>query len=74
MIYVMYVCLRAKQTRKPFCLSENKVTNCFDLIHYDIWGVYHVKSFSGAKYFVTIVDDASRGVWVYLMNEKSEAS
>jgi len=68
------VCLRAKQTRKPFCLSENKATNCFDLIHCDIWGAYHAKSFSGAKYFLTIVDDASRGVWVYLMNEKSEAS
>jgi len=68
------VCLRSKQTRLPFPISENKASNCFDLIHCDIWGGYRVKSLSGARYFLTIVDDASRGVWVYLMNEKSEAS
>ena len=28
----------------------------------------------GAQYFLTIVDDATRGVWVYLLKEKSEAS
>ena len=46
----------------------------FDLIHCDIWGAYYVKSFCGASYFLTILDDASRCVWVYLMREKSEAS
>ena len=66
--------LRAKQTRMSFPISENKALNCFDLIHCDIWGPYHVKSFCGAHYFLSIVDDASRGVWIYLMKEKSEAS
>ena len=46
----------------------------FDLIHCDIWGAYYVKSFCGASYFLTILDDASLCVWVYLMREKSEAS
>jgi len=54
--------------------SENKATHCFDHIHCDIWGSYLVKSFSGAQYFLTIVDDASRRIWIYLMNEKNEAS
>ena len=27
----------------------------------------------GAHYFLAIVDDASRGTWVFLMKEKSEA-
>ena len=31
-------------------------------------------SFYGAHYFLTILDDASRPVWVYLMKEKEEAS
>jgi len=58
------LCLRAKQTRNPSLLSENKAKNCFDLIHCDIWGPYHVKSFSGAHcpIFSTILDDASPGV------------
>ena len=72
--YSCDVCFRSKQTRLSFPNSENKASNCFDLIHCDIWGGYRVKSLSGARYFLTIVDDASRGVWVYLMSEKSEAS
>ena len=37
-------------------------------------GPHHVKSFCSAHYFFSVVDDASRVVWVYLMKEKSEAS
>jgi len=68
------VYLRVKQTCICFPISENKASQYFDLIHCDIWGVYHTKSFCGANYFLTILDDASRGVWTYLMKEKSEAS
>jgi len=68
------VCFRAKQTRMSFPLSNNKAKNCFDLIHCVIWGAYRVKSLSGVHYFLTIVDDTSRGTWVFFMKEKSEAS
>lgn len=46
----------------------------FELIHVDIWGPYQTPSHSGARYFLTIVDDYSRGLWLYLLNNKSEAS
>ncbi|CAH9138265.1 unnamed protein product [Cuscuta epithymum] len=65
-------CLRAKQTRLPFPNSTSKSTCCFELIHCDIWGSYRCDSTSGARYFLSIVDDFSRGVWVYLMKSKSE--
>ncbi|CAH9096007.1 unnamed protein product, partial [Cuscuta epithymum] len=65
-------CLRAKQTRLPFPKSTSKTTCCFELIHCDIWGSYRCDSTSGARYFLSIVDDFSRGVWVYLMKNKSE--
>jgi len=68
------VCFRAKQSRLSFPLSRNKAASCFELIHCDIWGAYKVKSLNGAHYFLTIVEDASRGTWVYLMRNKSEAS
>nr|GMC49225.1 retrovirus-related Pol polyprotein from transposon TNT 1-94 [Ipomoea batatas] len=67
-------CMRAKQSRLPFPVSSIKTKSCFDLIHCDIWGGYKTASFSGAHYFLTIVDDFSRGVWVYLMKHKSEVS
>jgi len=35
-------------------------------------GPYRVFSFCGAHYSLTLVDDASRDVWLYLMKEKSE--
>ncbi|CAA7027675.1 unnamed protein product [Microthlaspi erraticum] len=66
------VCFRAKQTREVFFDSLNKTTECFSLIHVDVWGPYRVPSSSGAVYFLTIVDDFSRAVWTYLLLEKSE--
>ena len=50
------------------------VRSYFDLIHCDIWRAHYVKSLCDASYVLTILDDASRSVWVYLMKEKSEAS
>lgn len=67
------ICLRAKQTRMSFPISENKTKQIFDLIHCDLWGPYRTPTHSGARFFLTIVDDYSRGGWVFLMNEKFEA-
>ena len=53
------ICFRAEQSRSVFPISSNKATSCFDLIHYDILGA--IKSFTGSHYFLSIVDDASRG-------------
>ena len=35
-------------------------------------GGYKVASLSGARYFLTIVDDHSRSTWIYLMKHKSD--
>ena len=69
---VCEICLQAKQTRDVFPVSSNKASEPFDLIHCDIWGPYRVASHCGAHYFLTIVDDFTRAVWVYLMVEKKE--
>lgn len=66
------VCYRAKHTRTPFDDSNNKETRPFALIHCDICGRYKTPSLLGAHYFLKIVDDYSRGVWVYLLKENSE--
>lgn len=44
----------------------------FGLIHCDLWGPYRIPSSCGATYFLTIIDDFSRNVWIYLLLEKSE--
>ena len=66
------VCHKAKQTRDSFPLSENKSTVFGQLIHLDVWGPYKVISREGFRYFLTIVDDYSRSVWVYMLKTKDE--
>jgi hypothetical protein len=66
------VCALAKQSRLPFSVSSISFVRPFELIHCDIWGPYKIASSSGAKYFLTIVDDYSRFTWVFFMHHKSE--
>lgn len=70
--HVCDVCPLAKQTRLPFSRSFISSVEPFDLIHCDIWGPHRVDSHTGARYFLTIVDDFSRFTWIYLMKFKSE--
>jgi len=65
---------RAKQTQNQFDISESKADDIFEIIHCDIWGSYRVPSFCGAHYFLNIVDNASRAVWIYLIREKGEVA
>ena len=67
------ICPLAKHARTPFPLSTISSSKCFDLIHCDIWGPFTISSFTGAKYFLAIVDDYSRCTWTYLMHFKYEA-
>ncbi|KAI3521421.1 hypothetical protein L1887_10887 [Cichorium endivia] len=66
------VCHKAKQTREPFPLSSHKSSSLGDLVHLDVWGPYRVSTRDGFKYFLTVVDDYTRAVWVYLLRTKDE--
>ncbi|KAL2941173.1 Retrovirus-related Pol polyprotein from transposon RE1 [Bienertia sinuspersici] len=66
------VCPQAKQSRDSFPNSDSRASRIFELIHCDLWGSYKTPSSCGAHYFLTIVDDFSRGVWVYLLKDKTE--
>jgi transposase InsO family protein len=66
------VCPRAKQHRDSFSLSKNNAASLFELVHCDLWGSYRTRSSCGAQYYLTIVDDYSHAVWVYLLCNKTE--
>jgi len=68
------ICHRAKQSRNSFPLTENTASNLFEMIHCDLWGPYRTTSSCGAGYFLTIVDDFSRAIWVTLLVDKTEVS
>lgn len=68
------ICHKAKKTREPFPISTHKTTNVGDVVHLDVWGPYRITSRDGFRFFLTIVDDVSRAVWVYLLKNKSKVS
>ena len=62
----------AKQKRLPFPSNNNICTKPFALIHVDVWGPYSIFTHDGFRFFLTIVDDATRSIGVYLMKAKSD--
>ncbi|GKB17266.1 putative RNA-directed DNA polymerase, partial [Tanacetum coccineum] len=65
-------CNKAKQTRESFSLSDHKSNKIGELVHLDVWGPYKITSRDGFRYFLTIVDDFSRAVWVYMLKGKDD--
>ncbi|XP_019173414.1 PREDICTED: uncharacterized protein LOC109168989 [Ipomoea nil] len=66
------ICVRAKQSRASFPISIHNSSGIFDMVHCDLWGLYKTPSLSEYTLFLTIVDDHSRGVWVYLLHSKRD--
>ena len=66
-----HVCPLAKQSRLPFPISTIRTSNCFDILHIVIWGPYKIPSLTGARFFLTIVDDFSRATWTFLQHHKT---
>ncbi|KAI3788025.1 hypothetical protein L2E82_00620 [Cichorium intybus] len=66
------VCQLAKHTRSSYSPVPYKPSSPFHLIHSDVWGPSRVKNISGARWFVTFIDDHTQVTWVFLMKEKSE--
>ena len=57
-----------------FLTSDFKDSRIFELVHCDLWGPYTTPSSCDAIYFLTLVDDFSRAVWVYLLVNKTEVA
>ena len=67
-----HICPLAKQSRLPFPISTIRTSNCFDILHVDVWGPYKIPSLTGAQFFLTIVDDFSRATWTFLLHHKTD--
>ncbi|XP_019432742.1 PREDICTED: uncharacterized protein LOC109339708 [Lupinus angustifolius] len=53
-------------------LSTSVYHNAFELVFVDLWGPASVHSYSGFRYYFTIVDAHSRFTWLFLLKQKSE--
>lgn len=67
-------CLVGKQTRNPFPAQTNyRAKRKLELIHGDLCGPVSPPTPSGNRYFMLLVDDYSKVMWVYLLKSKDEA-
>ncbi|PRQ26985.1 putative RNA-directed DNA polymerase [Rosa chinensis] len=66
------ICELAKSHRISYSPSLNKSLVPFMKIHSDVWGPAKISSLSGARYFVTFIDDCTRMTWVSLPKNKSD--
>ena len=66
------VCKQAKAQHKPFNDAENRASEALERVHIDLAGPL-TTSTNGFRYYLIVVDDASRHVETYFLREKSAA-
>ncbi|XP_074265527.1 uncharacterized protein LOC141587965 [Silene latifolia] len=65
-------CILAKHHLLQFLISNSRASYIFELIHMDVWGPYKTPAFSGAKFFLTILEDFSRSTWTIVFQTKDQ--
>ncbi|XP_074282692.1 uncharacterized protein LOC141607231 [Silene latifolia] len=65
-------CVLAKHHILPFPKSTSYANECFKLLHVDVWGPYKIPTLTGARSFLTILDDHSRLTWTFLIHNKTQ--
>ena len=62
----------SKHVHSTYKTQPYKASHPFSILHSDIWGPSRINNISGARWFVSFVDDHTRVTWIFLMKEKSE--
>ncbi|KAL0404410.1 UNVERIFIED_CONTAM: Retrovirus-related Pol polyprotein from transposon TNT 1-94 [Sesamum radiatum] len=68
-------CILGKHHKVQFPSSSQKPSSSsciLDYVHADVWGPANVPTHGGNRYFLSIIDNYSRKVFVFLMKHKSE--
>ncbi|VVA35630.1 PREDICTED: Retrovirus-related Pol poly from transposon [Prunus dulcis] len=67
-------CQFGKQHREEFPRNQaQRATAPLELVHVDLCGPMRNDSIAGNKYFMLLIDDFSRMIWVYFLRYKSDA-
>ncbi|KAA0043826.1 putative gag-pol polyprotein [Cucumis melo var. makuwa] len=66
-------CIMGKSTRVKFGKGKHITKGILDYVHSDLWGPTKEVSMGGSRYFISIIDDFSRKVWIYPLKQKDEA-
>ena len=66
-------CVQAKQPRKPHKAIDERHTTLLELIHSDICEMNGVLTKGGKRYFMTLIDNATKYCYVFLLKTTDEA-
>ncbi|CAN0881937.1 Retrovirus-related Pol polyprotein from transposon TNT 1-94 [Linum grandiflorum] len=66
-------CIYGKMHRLPFPKTTWRAKAPLELVHSDICGPTRTTSIGGKRYFLLFVDDYTRMMWVFFLEQKSEA-
>ena len=67
-------CLAGKQTRLSFPASTNyRPSELLELVHADLCDPISPAMIGGSHYFMLLVDDFSRWMWIYVIKTKDQA-
>ena len=64
--------VQSKQPRKPHKATEERNLAPLELIHSNLCKINGVLTKGGKRYFMTLIDDATRFYYVYLLKSKDE--
>ena len=62
--------MQSKQPRKPHKVAEEKNLAPLELIHSDLYGMNGMLTKGEKRYFMTLIDDATRFCYVYLLHTR----
>ncbi|WVZ12209.1 hypothetical protein V8G54_016739 [Vigna mungo] len=65
-------CVLGKSHRIPFGKGKHSTQRPFEYVHADLWGPARTLTHGGGAYFLSIIDDFSRRVWIYVLKNKSK--
>lgn len=65
------VCVSGKQVQQTFPRNNKRASRLLELVHSDVCQMEDM-SIGKAKYFVTFLDDFSRKIFVYFLNQKDQ--
>jgi hypothetical protein len=67
-------CALSKFTKQILKSTEQRVKQPLDRLHSDLSGKQPVKTKGGAQYYVTLIDERTRYVWIRLLKLKFDTS
>jgi hypothetical protein len=70
--YKCHNCVQSKQPQKPHKAAEERDLTPLELIHSDLCEMNSVLTKGEKRYFMTLIDDATRFSYVYLLKTKDE--